>query len=217
MDSDPILTVAEIFASIQGEGTAAGFPCAFVRLAGCDLACTWCDTAWARSGGTPMPLSAVLEAVEALGLPLVEVTGGEPLLQAACADLLTRLVARGHSVLLETSGSRDLSPVPSGVRIIMDLKPPSSGEEGRNLWSNLDRLRPGDEIKIVVADRIDYEWAREMERRHALHRRAAVLLSPLADRLPPRDLAAWILEDRLPVRLQVQLHKVIWGPDAQGV
>ena len=215
---DPVLQVAEIFASVQGEGTAAGLPCAFVRLAGCDLCCAWCDTAWARSGGTPMALGAVLDAVDAMGLPLVEVTGGEPLLQAACPDLLAGLLARGHAVLLETSGSRDLSPVPSGVRVIMDLKPPSSGEEGRNLWSNLPRLRPGDEVKIVLADRADYEWARDVVRRHGdLAARNAVLLSPVWDRLEGRDLAAWILEDRLPVRLQVQLHKVLWGPGAQGV
>ncbi|MBN1335777.1 MAG: radical SAM protein [Deltaproteobacteria bacterium] len=208
--------VAEIFASIQGESTAMGLPCAFVRLAGCDLACTWCDTAWARSGGTPMVLSAVLEAVEALGLRLVEVTGGEPLLQEACLDLLSQLLARGHAVLLETSGSRDLTPVPSGVRVIMDLKPPSSGEEGRNLWSNLTRLKPTDEVKIVLADRADYAWARDVLERHDLVRRAEVLFSPVEGRLPASELAAWILADRLPVRLQIQLHKVLWGPLARG-
>lgn len=209
------LPVVECFASIQGESTHAGRPCTFVRLAGCNLRCAWCDTAYAWEDGTADTIAGILEKVAALGLPLVEITGGEPLIHPHTPALLKALVLEGYEVLLETNGSRDITPVPKGVRVILDLKAPGSGEEAANEPENLARLKPGDEVKIVLADRRDYEWARE--RVGSVPRDLPVLFSPVPGRLEPDTLAAWILQDRLPVRLQLQLHKWIWPMDARGV
>lgn len=212
-----MLRVNEIFHSIQGESTHAGRPCVFVRLTGCHLRCVWCDTAYAFHEGAPMSVDAIVEQVDRFGCSLVEVTGGEPLLQPGSIDLMRALLARGHEVLLETSGSLPIGAVPEGVRRIVDVKCPGSGESGRNLWSNLDELRDGDEIKFVVADRADYDWAREVVRDRGLDDRAPVLFSAVRETLAPGDLARWVLEDRLPVRVQVQMHKVLWPDALRGV
>lgn len=213
------LRVVEIFASIQGESSFAGLPCSFVRLAGCDLRCAWCDTAWARSplGGRAMDISAILAELRGHGLPLVELTGGEPLQQPGAVPLLEALLHAGHRVLLETSGAEDISVVPAGVHVIMDLKAPGSGQLPRMRLANLDHLPASAEIKLVLADRADYDWAREIMAQHRLPQRWPVLLSPVGERLPAADLAAWMVADRSQARLQLQLHKQIWDPDARGV
>lgn len=217
MSSDS-LVIHEIYRSLQGESTLAGLPCAFVRLSACNLRCRWCDTPEAFTGGTRMPVADVVAQALALNTPLVEVTGGEPLLQAAVHPLMRALCDAGKTVLLETSGERDISGVDPRVRRIVDLKAPASGESHRNRWENLPHLGTHDEVKFVLADRADYEWARDVIRREALHQRAGtVLLSCVHGELHPRDLAAWVLDDALPVRVQVQLHKIIWGADAKGV
>lgn len=216
--SSETLVIHEIYRSLQGESTFAGLPCAFVRLSACNLRCRWCDTPEAFTGGTRMPVADVVTRALALNTPLVEVTGGEPLLQAAVHPLMRALCDAGKTVLLETSGERDISGVDPRVRRIVDLKAPGSGESPRNRWENLPHLCAQDEVKFVLADRTDYEWARDVIRREALHQRAGtVLLSCVHGELDPRDLAAWVLDDALPVRVQVQLHKVIWGADAKGV
>ncbi len=208
----------EIFHSIQGESTRTGVPCVFVRLTACDLRCTWCDTAYAFHGGRSLSVEDVLREVERFACPLVEVTGGEPLLQPDVRPLLSRLVASGRTVLLETGGHRSLAGVPPGVIRIVDVKCPGSGEAHRMDWSNLDRLQPADELKFVIKDRADYEYARDTVARHGLTGRvAAVLFSPVHGALAPKDLAAWMLADRLDVRLQLQVHKFIWGDDTRGV
>jgi 7-carboxy-7-deazaguanine synthase len=213
-----MLTINEIFHSIQGESTHTGRPCVFVRLTACDLRCSWCDTPYAFHEGRKMSIGEVVSNVEAYACPVVEITGGEPLLQPDVYPLMDELLERGHTVLLETGGHRSVAQVPSGVIRIIDVKCPASGESARNDWSNLDLLTPTDEVKFVVQDRQDYEFARDVIERHALVGRcAAVLLSPVHGVLPGRDLAAWILEDRLPVRLQLQAHKYIWSADARGV
>jgi 7-carboxy-7-deazaguanine synthase len=217
------LRVTEIFHSIQGESTWAGLPCTFVRLSGCPLRCSWCDTAYSFHGGQRMTLDAIVERVDAIGTPLVELTGGEPLVHPGAFELARRLLDRGYTLLVETSGSVDVAPLDARAHRIMDLKCPGSGEAERNLWSNLEHLGPGDEVKFVIADRADYEWAREVVRDRGLDDRAqrkdirALLFSPVWGRLELRQLAGWILEDRLPVRCQIQLHKVIWGTDVHGV
>ena len=212
------LQVNEIFLSIQGESTYAGRPCAFVRLTGCNLRCRWCDTAYAFYEGERKTITEIGEHVERLGCDLVEITGGEPLLQDGVHDLIAELLADGRTVMIETSGASDVSQLDSRVIRIMDLKCPGSGESHRNLWSNLDHLTARDEIKFVIADRRDYEWARDVIRERALASRVgALLLSPVFGELAPATLAAWILEDHLPARLQLQIHKQIWGPDARGV
>jgi 7-carboxy-7-deazaguanine synthase len=211
------LNITEIYTSIQGEGLRAGRPCTLVRLTGCDLRCRWCDTAHAFTGGSRMSVDAVVSEVERLGCRLVEVTGGEPLLQRAVHLLIGRLLDAGTEVLLETGGHRDIRPVDPRVVRIVDLKAPGSGEVHRNLWPNLDDLRPHDELKIVIADRADYDWARRVLVERRLADRAVVHFSPVHGELDPAALAEWILEDRLPVRLQIQLHKVIWGAGARGV
>jgi 7-carboxy-7-deazaguanine synthase len=212
-----VLQVNEIFHSIQGESTHAGRPCVFVRLAGCNLRCEWCDTAYAFHEGTPMTVEEVVRRVAAFGCPLVELTGGEPLLQPDAIPLLRALLATGVEVLLETSGSLPIDGVPEGVARIVDVKCPGSGESAKNLWENLDALRPGDELKFVIRDRDDYDWAVERVRARRLDLRCPILFSPVEDVLDPARLAAWILEDRLPARLQVQLHKVLWPDVLRGV
>jgi 7-carboxy-7-deazaguanine synthase len=213
-----MLTINEIFHSIQGESTHTGRPCVFVRLTACDLRCSWCDTPYAFHEGRKMSVEQVVADVDAYGCPLVEITGGEPLLQQDVYPLMTQLVDRGHTVLLETGGHRSIAQVPTGVIRIMDVKCPASGESEKNCWPNLDLLTPADEVKFVVQDRGDYDFARDVIARHGLlDRCAAVLMSPVHGVLPAKDLAAWILADRLPVRLQLQAHKFIWSPDTRGV
>lgn len=212
-----VLRVNEIFHSIQGESTAVGLPCVFVRLTGCHLRCTWCDTAYAFHDGTSMSVDDVLEAVSRYPCRTVEVTGGEPLLQPDAIPLMAGLLARGYRVLLETSGAAPIDLVPQGVTIVMDLKCPGSGESARNRWANLDRLRPSDQIKFVVADRADYEWALRTIADHDLASRFELLLSPVAGAVDPAQLAAWILTDGAAVRLQVQLHKILWPEATRGV
>ncbi len=212
------LVVHEIYASIQGESTFAGVPCTFVRLTGCNLRCTWCDTPQAFKGGQRMLRADVLERALSFGTPLVELTGGEPLLQPGAIPLLSELCDADRTVLIETSGEADVSAVDRRVHKIMDLKAPGSGESHRNRWSNLAHLGARDEVKFVLADRADYEWMREVVRERDLGRIGCTLLaSPVWGRLPSRDLVAWVLEDALPVRVNIQLHKMIWGADAQGV
>ncbi|MBC7172184.1 MAG: radical SAM protein [Polyangiaceae bacterium] len=212
------LLIHEIYASLQGESTFAGIPCTFVRTAACNLRCRWCDTPQAFTGGTRMKREDVLERALSLDTPLVELTGGEPLLQPAVPLLMRELCDAGKTVLIETSGERDISVCDRRVHRIMDLKAPGSGECARNRLENIALLGERDEVKFVLADRADYEWARTMVRDHALASRAgAVLFSCVFGELEPRALAAWILEDKLPVRMQLQAHKYIWGGDAQGV
>lgn len=205
------LRISEIFHSIQGEADAVGWPTVFVRLTGCPLRCSWCDTTYSFTGGDKRTLGEVLATVASYQARHVCVTGGEPLAQKACLPLLRALCDAGHEVSLETSGAMDVAEVDPRVRKVMDLKCPGSGESARNRWENLAHLLPHDQVKFVIADRADYEWAREQTRVHALATRCQVLYSPVADQLPPGQLADWILADRLPVRLQLQLHKVLWG------
>jgi 7-carboxy-7-deazaguanine synthase len=213
-----VLTINEIFYSIQGESTYAGKPCVFVRLTGCDLRCSWCDTPYAFSEGQKMSVEAVLQQVDKYGSPLVEVTGGEPLLQEDVYSLMERLLESGRTVLLETGGQIDISRVPGAVVKVMDVKCPASGESEKNEWGNIDRLGSRDQVKFVIKDRGDYEFARDIVTKHALDRRcAAVLFSPVHGVLEPKVLSEWILEDRLPVRLQLQIHKHIWGANVRGV
>jgi 7-carboxy-7-deazaguanine synthase len=211
------LVVNEIFHSIQGESTWAGWPCVFVRLTACNLRCDWCDTEYAFSEGVRRPVDQVVREALGFGCPLVEITGGEPLLQEGVYALMERLLAAGRRVLLETGGAVSTERVPEGVHVILDVKCPGSGMHERNDWRNLDRLRPGDEVKFVLADRADYEWARDLVRERALDRRAPLHFSSVWGRLEPRLLAEWILSDRLPVRLNLQVHKVLWGAAARGV
>jgi 7-carboxy-7-deazaguanine synthase len=212
------LTVNEIYQSVQGESTWAGLPCVFVRLTFCDLRCTYCDTEYAFYEGNKMTLEEIVDKVRDFGCPLVEVTGGEPLLQPNCVPLLARLCDAGFTVLLETSGSHDIAPVDARVHRIMDLKTPSSGECGRNLYANVAHLTEHDEVKFVVGSREDYEWTREKMREHDLAAKVrAVLLSPVFGKISPSDIVAWMLEDKLPARFQLQMHKFIWEPRARGV
>ena len=213
-----MLTINEIFYSIQGESSYAGRPCVFVRLTGCDLRCSWCDTEYAFHEGRRQSLEEVLAEVDRLDCPLVEVTGGEPLLQEGVYSLMQSLLDRGRIVLLETGGHRSTARVPESVVTILDVKCPGSGEAHRNDWSNLDRLRPRDEVKFVIKDREDYEFARGVIARHGLgERAAAVHLSPVHGVMDLRLLSEWVLADRLPVRIQAQLHKYIWDPGTRGV
>lgn len=215
--ASPSLIITEIYASIQGESTWAGLPCVFVRLTGCPLRCVWCDTAYAFTGGSKMTIDEITQEVAGHGVGLVEVTGGEPLAQPECPELLAALCDAGHDVLLETSGSIDLSGLDERVVRIMDIKCPGSGEVERNRWENLELLGPRDEIKFVLADRADYEWARGVVHERGLDQRDGILFSPVHEGIDPADLAAWIIEDRLPVRLQIQLHKRLWPAAKRGV
>ena len=212
------LTVNEIYLSVQGESTWAGLPCVFVRLTFCDLRCTYCDTEYAFYEGKKMELGAIVEAVRGFGCPLVEVTGGEPLLQPGCVPLLAMLCETGFEVLLETSGSHDIAAVDPRVHRIMDLKTPSSGECGRNLYANIAHLTERDEVKFVLGSREDYEWARDQMREYDLAAKVrAVLFSPVFGKIAPAEIVAWMLEDKVPARFQLQMHKFIWEPRARGV
>jgi 7-carboxy-7-deazaguanine synthase len=217
------LRVTEIFHSIQGESTWAGSPCTFIRLTGCPLRCVWCDTEYSFEGGDKKTFQEIHQEVERFGCPVVELTGGEPLIHPNAFLLTQELLDRDYTVLVETSGAVDVSPLDPRAHKIMDLKCPGSGEEGKNLWSNLDHLTDRDEVKFVLKNRADYEWARDTIRERGLESRLgqeelrALLFSPVWDELDLRSLAEWVLEDGLPVRLQIQLHKLIWDPKARGV
>ena len=213
-----MLTVFEIYASVQGESTHVGRPCVFVRLAACDLRCRWCDTPYAFTGGRKMAVEEVVESVATYGCGLVEITGGEPLLQADVYPLMERLLASGYEVLLETGGHVPVVRVPEAVTAIVDVKCPGSGEADRMHWPNLDDLDANDEVKFVIADRADFDYAVDVVERHALTGRVhAVLFSPVHGMLAPHELATWILASKLPVRLQLQAHKYIWSPETRGV
>lgn len=214
---DGCLVIHEIYRSLQGEGTFAGLPCVFIRLTACHLRCVYCDTPHAFHAGQTLTIDEIFRSALELGDPLVEITGGEPLLQPEVYPLMSRLCDAGKTVLLETSGAIDIEPVDPRVRIVLDLKTPGSGEVAANFWPNLAILKPTDEIKIVVCDRPDFEWAIAQIREHRLVETCPVLLSPVEGRLEAPDLAAWILESGLPIRLQLQLHKILWGPDTRGV
>jgi 7-carboxy-7-deazaguanine synthase len=213
-----MLTINEIFHSIQGESTQSGRPCVFVRLAACDLRCSWCDTPYAFIEGTKRSVDDVVDQVAAFGCDLVEITGGEPLLQRAVYPLMDRLLDSGLTVMVETGGHLSIHQVPARVIRIVDVKCPGSGESDKTHWENLNLLTAHDEVKFVIRDRVDYEFARDVVSRYALTGRcAAVLFSPVHGVLAPKDLAEWILADKLPVRLQLQAHKYIWGADVRGV
>ena len=218
IDNRVLLTLNEIFYSVQGESSYAGRRCVFVRLTACDLRCSWCDTPYAFYEGRKQAVEDILERVESFDCPLVEITGGEPLLQEGVYGLMSELLRRGKTVLLETGGHRSTERVPAEVVTILDVKCPGSGEAGRMDWTNLDRLRPHDEVKFVVKDRADYEYARDVIARHDVARRAAAIhVSPVHGVMNPRTLSEWVLADRLPARVQLQLHKYIWEPDTRGV
>jgi 7-carboxy-7-deazaguanine synthase len=211
------LRVNEIFYSIQGESTFAGRPCVLVRLTGCQMRCSWCDTEYSFHEGRWMRVDDVIEEVLAYGCPLAEVTGGEPLLQPGAHTLMSGLCDRGLEVLLETGGGLDISGVDPRVRRIVDLKCPASGEAENNHWPNVAHLRETDEVKLVIEDRRDYEWARNAIREHRIDRLCTVHLAPVWSALEPAELAAWVLEDRLPIRVSLQLHKTLWGAGKRGV
>lgn len=218
MPKEDTLVIHEIYASIQGESTFAGLPCTFVRTTGCNLRCTWCDTTQAFYGGTRMRREAVLEKALSFDTPLVELTGGEPLLQPGVRVLMKELCDAGKTVLVETSGESDISGIDPRVHRIMDVKAPGSGESHRNRWSNVAHLTPRDEVKFVLASREDYEFMRSvLLERGLLEKTKNVLASTVFGRLMPKDLIAWVMEDRLPVRVQLQMHKYVWAPETQGV
>jgi len=213
-----MLTVHEIYLSIQGESTHVGRPCVFVRLSACDLRCQWCDTPYAFTGGRKMSIDDVAEEVRKQQCALVEITGGEPLLQADVYPLMRRLLEAHCEVLVETGGHISIEKLPKGVKAILDVKCPGSGESAKMCWSNLEALSPADEVKFVIRDRVDFDYARDVVDRFNLRSRAhAVLFSPVFGVLAPDELARWILETRVPARLQIQAHKYIWSPDARGV
>ncbi|MBU1699206.1 MAG: 7-carboxy-7-deazaguanine synthase QueE [Candidatus Eisenbacteria bacterium] len=211
------LRVTEIFQSIQGESSYAGWPCAFIRLTGCPLRCTYCDTAYAFEGGETYTIDGILSLIDPFKCRLVQVTGGEPLAQKGTIPLLQVLADRGYKVLLETGGSEDIRPVDPRVVIIYDIKTPGSGEVERNRWENLAHLKNEDEIKCVIGSRKDYEWSRDLIRDKDLEDRHIVHFSPVFGAVTPRELTGWILEDGLRVRLNLQLHKFIWDPETRGV
>ncbi|MDE3017734.1 MAG: 7-carboxy-7-deazaguanine synthase QueE [Nitrospirota bacterium] len=217
MSTTSTLRITEIFHSIQGESSYAGQPCVFIRLTGCPLRCTWCDSEYTFSGGTDMTLEAVLAKVKTYGCPLVEVTGGEPLHQPEAFTLITRLCDEGYEVLVETSGAIDTAPLDRRAHVILDVKCPGSGMLDRMHWPNLERLTEQDEAKFVIKDRADYDWACGIVKQYELTARCLVLFAPVFGELDPQHLAEWILADRLPVRFQLQLHKFIWAPDMRGV
>ena len=205
------LRIFEIFHSLQGESSRVGLPTVFVRLTGCPLRCGYCDTEYAFHGGSTQTLEQILREVAQYQAQYVCVTGGEPLAQKACHDLLNALCDAGYSVSLETSGAMDISQVDDRVSVIMDIKTPGSGEESKNLWTNIPYLKAKDEVKFVLADRADYDWAKQILEKYQLTEKSPVLFSPVYKTLPPADLAKWVLEDHLSVRMQLQLHKILWG------
>lgn len=212
------LTINEIYHSVQGESTWAGLPCVFVRLTFCDLRCSYCDTEYAFYEGEKKELGEIIEEVKAFGCPLVEVTGGEPLLQKNVLPLMKRLCDEGLTVLIETSGAHPIGGIDPRVHRIMYLKCPSSGESERNLWENVDELADRDEVKFVIGSREDYEWARAKVQEFGLTERCrCVLFSPVFGKCGPQEIVAWILEDGLGVRFQLQMHKFIWEPDRKSV
>lgn len=212
------LRVTEIFHSIQGESTRAGLPCTFVRLTGCPMRCRWCDTAYAFEGGTDLSIEEIRREIDRHGCRLVEVTGGEPLAQEATARLVSSLLDDDYTVLVETGGGVGIEPLDRRAVLIYDVKCPDSGESASNRLENLDHLKPGiDEIKFVLASRGDYLWALEFVTERGLAASFPILFSPVEGEIDPRRLSEWILEDRAPVRLQLQLHKILWGSEARGV
>ena len=216
--TEPMVEVAEIFRSIQGESTWAGWPCTFVRLTGCNLRCAYCDTRYAYEGGSAMTLDAVLEHCAELSETLVELTGGEPLAQSGCVPLAERLIAQGYTVLVETNGTLPIVQLPAAAIKIMDIKCPGSGMSNKTDWDNIQALSMQDEVKFVIGGRDDYEWSRDVIFRYDLCSRCrAVAFSPVFQAIDPRSLAEWILKDRLNVRLQLQIHKYLWPPSQRGV
>jgi len=211
------MRITEIYKSIQGESSFTGLPCVFVRTTGCDLRCRWCDSEFTFTGGVQMSVDDIMSRVEQYNCDLVELTGGEPLLQPDIDELARRLCDAGNTVLIETGGHRDISTLDSRVVRIMDLKCPASGECERNLWSNLEHLRRSDEVKFVIANRGDYEWARATIRQHRLEDRAKILISTAYGLAQPKEVVEWMLEDGLRARFQLQAHKYVWPPDARGV
>ena len=212
-----MIKINEIYLSVQGESTHTGLPCIFIRLTGCNLRCAWCDTAYAFHEGKNMSIDEILQKVENFGIHLVEITGGEPLMQDNVYTLMRRLIENGYKVMLETGGSISLERVPKDVIKIMDLKCPGSGEQEKNNLDNLKLLAPHDEVKFVILDKKDYEWSRDIIKKYKINETAHVLLSPVFDKLELKEMVKWILEDRLPVRLQTQLHKIIWDKNTIGV
>ncbi|HYH07318.1 MAG TPA: radical SAM protein [Thermoanaerobaculia bacterium] len=210
------MRITEIFHSIQGESSHTGRPCVFVRLTGCNLRCTWCDSEYTFTGGERMTLEDVVARVKSYGCKLVEITGGEPLAQSEAFTLIERLSDEGFEVLIETSGSIDIAPVDPRAKLILDVKCPGSGEVAKNRWENLKHLRPHDEVKFVIADREDYDFAKKVIAEHQLEKHN-LLLSPVWGRMDMKALAEWMLADRVPARFQTQLHKHIWGADVHGV
>ena len=214
-----MLRVNEIFYSIQGESTFAGFPCIFIGMTGCNLRCTYCDTTYAYDQGDDIPLDSILTTVKKFDCSLIEITGGEPLIQNETPDLISTLINNGYTVLLETNGSQDISTVDTRCTRIVDIKCPSSGMDNKNYWKNLDYITPNDQLKFVIAHRQDYLYAKKVLDAAAIKRRKKLLInfSPVFNEIDLKDLAEWILEDNLPVRLQIQLHKYIWGEYTKGV
>jgi 7-carboxy-7-deazaguanine synthase len=211
-----MLQVSEIFHSIQGESSFAGFPCVFIRLAGCNLQCSYCDTGYSREGGTPMSVPAALERIESYGCGLVEITGGEPMLQEETPELAGALLRSGHSVLVETNGSVDIRGLPEGAVRIMDIKCPASGMSRNNRWENIAALRAADEVKFVVSDEPDYRWMTGVIQERLSGSRASIAVTPAHGRINPALLAEWMLRDRLAIRLQLQVHKILWPFEERG-
>ncbi|HEY1584069.1 MAG TPA: radical SAM protein [Polyangia bacterium] len=211
------LVVNEIYLSLQGESTFAGLPCVFIRLTACDLRCSYCDTEYAFTGGQEVSVESIVADVEARGVPLVLLTGGEPLLQRELPALCAALLDKKFEVMIETGGHRDTSALPAGVVVILDVKTPGSGEAAKMCWANLERLGPRDAVKFVVTDERDYEWARTLIREKRLDARCHVLVSPAFGQVEPKNLVAWMLRDKLPARLNLQIHKYVWPPDERGV
>jgi len=212
-----MLQITEIYRSIQGESTYAGLPCVFIRTTGCNLRCTWCDTDYAFYGGRKMSVEDILTDVEALQTNLVEITGGEPLLQKDVPELAEQLLEKKYTVLVETSGERDISLLPEHVIKIMDLKCPGSGESQRNRWDNLRHLTMQDQVKFVIKDRTDYDWAFDVIHKHQLEDLVQILISPVFGSLDLQQLTGWVLDDHLQARVQIQMHKIIWKPETKGV
>ena len=212
-----MLQITEIYKSVQGESRWAGWPCTFIRLTGCPLRCRWCDTVYSFKGGEKASLTEIADRVQALGSHMVELTGGEPLAQDGSIELMQELIARGHQVLIETSGAECIEAVPDAVHIVMDIKCPDSGMSDRNRWSNIEHLADKDEVKFVVASRADFDWAHQITMKHQLLDRCPVSVSPAWGLAQPRDVVEWILESGAPYRLNMQIHKTIWSPKAKGV